>query len=170
MTTTLYLLRHAKSSWADVTVSDHDRPLRNRGRRRAALLAEWLEERSLGCDLVLCSTALRTRQTLEIVRPVLGSPDVRFEEALYHGDAAVLVALLRRTPAGFPRIMVVGHDPVLQLTARHLALGASGDAMDRLQRKYPTSGLAMLTFGSADWAALTQGMGYLEFFHVPEES
>ena len=107
MTISLYLVRHAKSSWADITVNDHDRPLRNRGRRRAARLAVWLEERSLGCDLVLCSTALRTRQTLEILLPVLGDAEVRYEEGLYHGDARHLVSLLRRTPSTMERVMVV---------------------------------------------------------------
>ncbi len=169
MTTTLYLVRHAKSSWADVTISDHDRSLRNRGRRRAAGLAAWLEERSLGCDLVLCSTALRTRQTLEILLPVLGNADVRYEEGLYHGDARHLVSLLRRTPAAMERVMVVGHDPVLQMTAQYLAVTATGDAMDRLDRKFPTSALAMLTFGSAGWTALRQGMGHLEFFCIPPD-
>ncbi len=169
LTTTLYLLRHAKSSWADVTVDDHDRPLRNKGCRRAARLAAWLEERSLGCDLVLCSTALRARQTLEIVRPVLGSPEVRFDDGIYRADARALVALLRLTPAAIGRVMVVGHDPVLQMTAQCLALSASGDTMDRLTRKYSTSAFAMLTFGSADWASLSRGMGHLELFHVPPD-
>ncbi len=169
MTTALYLVRHAKSSWADITVDDHDRPLRNRGRRRAARLAGWLEERSLGCDLVLCSTALRTRQTLEILLPVLADAEVRYEEDLYHGDARHLVSLLRRTPPAMERVMVVGHDPVLQMTAQYLAATATGDAMDRLDRKFPTSALAMLTFGSAGWAALRQHMGHLEFFCIPPD-
>ena len=169
LTTSLYLLRHAKSSWADVTIDDHDRPLRDKGRRRAARLAAWLEERSLGCDLVLCSTALRARQTLEIVRPVLGSPEVRFDDGIYRADARDLVALLRLTPAGIGRVMVVGHDPVLQMTAQCLALSASGDAMDRLTRKYSTSAFAMLTFGSADWTSLSRGIGHLELFHVPPD-
>ena len=169
MTATLYLVRHAKSSWADITVDDHDRPLRNRGRRRAANLAAWLEERSLASDLVLCSTALRTRQTLDILLPVLGDADVRYEDGLYLGDARHLVSLLKKTPPALERVMVVGHDPVLQMTARYLAATATGDAMDRLDRKYPTSALAMLTFGSADWGGLRQHMGHLEFFFIPPD-
>lgn len=168
MTTTLYLLRHAKSSWADASLEDHDRPLQDKGRRRAGALARWLACRGLACDLVLCSTAVRACQTLEIVHDALGAPELRSVAALYRADAFELVAMLRRLGGDTPRAMVVGHDPVLQQTAALLAGTADGDALDRLGRKYPTCGLAMLTFGSG-WAALAPGMGHLELFFVPPD-
>ena len=118
-----------------------------------------LEERSPGCDLVLCSTALGARQALEIVRPVLGSPEVRFDNGIYRADVGDLIALLQHTPSGTGRVMVVGHDPVLQMTARSPALSASGDVMDRFTREYSTSALAMLTYGSAEWASFSRGHG-----------
>ena len=65
--------------------------------------------------------------------------------------------------------MVVGHDPVLQQTVLILAMTASGDAMDRVRRKFPTSALAMLTFGQAGWSSLARGIGHLELFHVPPD-
>ncbi len=169
MTTTLYLLRHAKSSWASVTVEDHDRELQHKGRRRAAALAEWIEDRGLGCDLVLCSTAVRARQTLEIVLPAMGDPEVRYESAIYEAGCDGLIAMLRALGEEPVRVMVVGHDPVLQQTATTLAMTAHGNAMDRIKSKYPTCGFAMLTFGSSVWASLTPGMGHLEFFHVPAD-
>ena len=169
MPNTLYLLRHAKSSWADATLDDHDRPLQAKGRRRAGELRTWMEERGLGCDLVLCSTALRARQTLDVVLPALGDPVVREVARLYGAGAADIVAMLKRTGGRVERVMVVGHDPVLQQTAVALAMTADGDAMDRLRRKYPTAALAMLTFGTAGWASLAPGMGHLDLFFVPPD-
>jgi len=167
--TTLYLLRHAKSSWADPEAEDHDRPLQEKGRLRAANLVAWLEERALGCDLVLCSTAARTRETLDIVRPALGNPEVRYLAEIYGAGTDDLVGLLKSIDEDTERVMVVGHDPTLQQTALALSMTANGDARERLSRKYPTSALALLTFGSAGWPSLTPGMGHLEFFYVPPD-
>ena len=80
MPKSLMLLRHAKSSWADVAVEDHDRALQDKGRNRAANLARWLDDRGLGCDLELCSTALRTRQTLDIVLTVMGATARKYSQ------------------------------------------------------------------------------------------
>jgi phosphohistidine phosphatase SixA len=76
---TLYLLRHAKSSWADPTLLDHERPLAPRGRRDAKRIATHLAQLGIEPELVLCSTAARTRETLELVRPALvasGGPEL----------------------------------------------------------------------------------------------
>ncbi|MBN35482.1 MAG: phosphohistidine phosphatase [Rhodospirillaceae bacterium] len=167
LTTTLFLLRHAKSSWADPGADDHERTLQDKGRERATELAGWMEDRALGCDLVLCSTAVRACQTLDLVLPALGEPEVRHAPEIYQTDANGLIELLKAVDDSIERVMVIGHDPVLQITATTLAMSATGDAMDRLKRKYPTSALAMLTFGAAGWASLGPGVGHLELFFVP---
>lgn len=164
------LLRHAKSSWADATLEDHDRPIQDKGRGRARNLASWLDDRALGADLVLCSTALRTRQTLDIVLPVLGNPEVRFEPSIYEADAETLLALLHAVGEEHERVLLVGHDPGLQLLAIRLAMTATGDALERLKRKYPTSAFALLSFGDANWAGLAPGMGHLALFHVSHDA
>jgi phosphohistidine phosphatase len=164
------LLRHAKSSWADATLEDHDRPIQEKGRGRAGNLAAWLDDRAIGADLVLCSTALRTRQTLEVVLPVLGSPEVRFEPSIYEADADTLLKLVRSVGEEHERVLLVGHDPGLQLLAARLAMTATGDALERLKRKYPTSAFALLSFGDASWAGLAPGMGHLALFQVPQDA
>ena len=75
----LYLLRHAKSSWSDPALPDHERPLSPRGRRDAKRIADHLLELGIEPALVLCSTAARTRETLELVRPALGAAVVKLE-------------------------------------------------------------------------------------------
>ncbi|MBT6206151.1 MAG: histidine phosphatase family protein [Alphaproteobacteria bacterium] len=169
MPTTLYLLRHAKSSWVAPLSEDHDRDLSDKGRARAAALAEWMEGRALECDLVLCSTALRARQTLEIVLPVLGLPQVRHETGIYEANAGSIIEMLKTLDDQTERVMVVGHEPSLRQTATTLAMTANGDALERLKRKYPTSALSMLTFGAARWSSLVPGMGHLELFYVPPD-
>ena len=104
------------------------------------------------------------------MRPVLGNPEVRFDGGIYRADVGDFIALLQLTPSGIGRVMVVGHDPVLQVTAQSLALSARGGTMDRLSRMYSTSAFAMFTCGSAEWASLSRGMGHLELFHVPPDS
>ena len=169
MTTTLYLLRHAKSSWVDPMSEDHDRALSDKGRARAGALAEWMEDRALECDLVLCSIALRARQTLEIVLPVLGSSQVRHEADIYEASGNSIIEMLKTLDNKTERVMVVGHEPALRQTATTLAMTANGDALERLKRKYPTSALSMLTFGSAGWSSLVPGIGHLELFYVPPD-
>ena len=79
----LYLLRHAKSSWADDTLADHERPLANRGVRNAERMAAHLLDVHVEPDLVLCSSAVRTRQTLDLVKRSIGEAPVQIEDGLY---------------------------------------------------------------------------------------
>ena len=84
---TLYLLRHAKSSWDDPLQSDHARPLNKHGRAAAPLIATWLASRGHVPDTVLCSSAARTRETVDRMRPALpGLPEPMVEEELYHAS------------------------------------------------------------------------------------
>ncbi len=169
MTKALYLLRHAKSSWADASLSDHDRPLQAKGQKRAGRLRDFLAENGIRADLVLCSSALRARQTYDIVAPALGDPELKVDERIYGADVDDALALLRAVDERYDNVMLVGHDPTLRLLALTLAMTATGDARDRIDRKFPTSGLATLTFGDASWGAVGKGVGHLEAFHVPED-
>src|SRR5262245_58948257 len=110
----LYLLRHAKSSWKDPDLADHDRPLARRGRRASGAIAAYLRERDIEPELVLCSSARRTRETLERLEPVLGSPAVRIEPELYAAGASALLERLRRVPDAVGSVMLIGHNPGME--------------------------------------------------------
>src|SRR5215468_6012499 len=133
---TLYLLRHAKSSWDDPALADHERALAPRGRRDAALVGEHL--RSLGVEpqLVLCSSSVRTRETLELVLPATGGPTVSFEDGLYGASSDVLLARVRRVPDDVGSLMLIGHNPGMQDLA--VTLASTGDGLDLVQAKFPT--------------------------------
>jgi phosphohistidine phosphatase len=159
----LYLLRHAKSSWKESGIPDHDRPLAGRGRRAAKAMAAHLQAERVRPELVLCSSATRARQTFERVEP-LGAREVHIERELYGADAATLLARLRDVPAGVGSVMVIAHNPGLEDLTRVLAR-----QHDELGEKFPTGALATLSFGDREWASLERGTAELVDFVRPRE-
>jgi phosphohistidine phosphatase len=138
----VYLLRHAKSSWKEHGLADHDRPLAPRGRRAAKAIGRYLREHDFEPELVLCSTAARARETLERVDP---GGEHHFEADLYAADAATLLARLQKVRA--QSVMLIGHNPGIQ----DLAIGLARDARE-LEEKFPTGALAMIKFDKTpDW-------------------
>jgi phosphohistidine phosphatase len=150
----LFVLRHAKSSWDDPGMPDQERPLAPRGRRTVALLREHLEDNEIRPALVLCSSARRTRETLEGVSP---TGEHVIEPELYDADAAELLDRLHRVSEEVPSVMLIGHNPALQMLVLRLveATGPAGEEsdLDRLRRKFPTGGLATLEF-ECEWSEL----------------
>jgi phosphohistidine phosphatase len=148
----LYLLRHAKSSWKDTSLPDHDRPLAGRGRRAAKAIARHMREHGVEPALVLCSTARRARETLDRIEWALGSPTVRVEPDLYAASAPALLERLRRVPDTVGSVLLIGHNPGLQELALELARPAP--ATSELAAKYPTGALATLAFDASSWQEL----------------
>ena len=163
----LYLLRHAKSSWADPTLPDHERPLAPRGRRDARRIAGHLLELGIEPELVLCSTAVRTRETLELIRPALDDATVTLDAALYAAWAETLLEHVREVPEERTSVMLIGHNPGLQDLA--LTLAAPGRERERLEAKFPTAALATLTIPTATWKGLSPGDAVLAAYVVPKQ-
>ncbi|QNA76835.1 histidine phosphatase family protein [Streptomyces sp. So13.3] len=162
----LVILRHAKSAWPD-GVPDHDRPLNRRGLRDAPAAGRWLDEAGRLPDLVLCSSARRTRQTWELAAAELdGAPPVRYEPRLYAADDDDLLDVVREVAPDVGTLLLVGHNPGLQELALLLAGEAAGDTLERARTKFPTSGTAVLTW-SGPWSALEPGSALLTDFVVP---
>jgi phosphohistidine phosphatase len=152
----LWLLRHAKSSWDDPGVPDPDRPLAPRGRRAADLLAAHLAASDVRPGVVLCSSSLRTRQTLAAILPALGDTlEIRVERALYGAGAAELLERLRRLPSRAASAMLIAHNPGIQDLA--LALAAGGSALAGLREKFPTGALATLEVEVERWRDVDNG-------------
>src|SRR5579864_6603655 len=119
---TLLLLRHAKSSWSDPGLSDHERPLAPRGQQAAKRVARYVDSHGLHPELVLCSSARRARETLEVLRPALGAgAKVRFDDVLYVADADELLGRVLAVSDHVDSVMLVGHNPGLQDLAISLA-------------------------------------------------
>jgi len=163
----LYLLRHAKSSWDDPALPDHKRPLAGRGRKAGAAMARHLAEQRIAPQLVLCSTAKRTRQTLDLLAEAIADADVRFEDGLYGASATELLERLREVPAEVASVLLVGHNPAIQALA--LQLAAPGDARERVADKFPTGALAVLRWDGGGWSDLTAGDLELTDFVRPRD-
>jgi phosphohistidine phosphatase len=163
----VYLLRHAKSSWKVGGVPDHDRPLAPRGRRAAKAIAGHLLEEGIEPELVLCSTARRARETLERIEPVLGTPVVRFEPGLYAASAGMLLERLHGVGDAVGSVLLIGHNPAMQLLALDLA-GPAPESRE-LGAKFPTAGLATLVFPGSSWRALAPGAAELTEFVRPRD-
>lgn len=164
----LLLLRHAKSSWDEPALDDHDRPLSARGVRAARWIASHLRERQLRPELVLSSSARRARQTLDAVQSVLDDAvDVQVDDELYGASANALVERLRIIDASIASVMVIGHNPGLEDLAVDLAGDGDPTALKQLHTKFPTAALAVLDLDHSEWARLGTGLGYLREIVLP---
>ena len=155
----VWLLRHAKSSWDDLGLADHDRPLAPRGRKAAKRMARWASDNGVRPELVLCSTALRTRATLDLVLHGLGTPAAEIEGGLYHASAADLLERLRAVRASVTDILLVGHNPGLH----ELACLLSPPGPD----EFPTGALAELRLAIDTWSDVNPGCAHLARLVVP---
>jgi phosphohistidine phosphatase len=167
----LYLLRHAKSSWGDPHLSDHDRPLAPRGRRAATRIGRHLRSAGIEPEEVLCSTAARARQTLDAVLPFLDPHvTVHIEDEIYRADSDELLDRLREVSSTVASVMLIGHNPSLQELALTLANDGDGDQLTaRLAEKFPTAGLAAFAVATDEWSELGRAPARLDRFLVPRE-
>ena len=164
----VYLLRHAKSSWKDRSLADRDRPLAGRGKRAAKAVASHIEAEGIRPDLVLCSPARRSRETLERVEAAFGERvEARFEEVLYGASEAELLACLRALPPEVHSVMIVGHNPGLEHLA--LALASEGVERTRMEEKYPTGALATIDLSADEWSVIERGSGDLVAYVRPRD-
>jgi phosphohistidine phosphatase len=167
---TLSLLRHAKSSWNNPTLPDQERPLATRGVTDAPLMGGAMTERGIDPELVLCSSARRTRDTLALVLPELKvEPKVVYEDALYHASPAEMLETLRALQPGTSRVMIVGHNPEIQAFALDLIGSGPKHLRDRLREKYPTAGLVVINFAAGLWSSVEVNSGTLNLFLTPKD-
>jgi phosphohistidine phosphatase len=165
----LFVLRHAKSSWNNASLGDHERPLAPRGEKAAAALAAHVATIDPPPALVLCSTARRAQETLEPVRAQLpDSTTVLVEGELYGASGPELLDRLREVPGDTASVMVVAHNPGLEDLVKGLGHGGDPGLMARVHEKFPTGALATLTF-AGPWKSLRWGAATLEAFVVPAE-
>ncbi|HET6869009.1 MAG TPA: histidine phosphatase family protein [Solirubrobacteraceae bacterium] len=163
----LFILRHAKSSWDDPGLADHDRPLAPRGRRAVEAIAAHLNAEGIMPELVLCSSARRTRETLEGAG--VGGEHL-IEPDLYGANCQEVLERLHRVPEEIGSVMVVGHNPTLQALVLHLAdddAAINGSYLVEVRRKFPTGALATLTFDGA-WQELSPRSARLASYVRPK--
>jgi phosphohistidine phosphatase len=149
----LHLLRHAKSSWKE-DIADRERPLNKRGREAATLVGRHLAGAIGAIDLVLCSNARRTRQTLELLLAEWPArPRCLVEEGLYLADCAKLLDRLKRLDDSLANVLLIGHNPGLEDLATALAEHGSPGATALASGKFATAARASFDIRTR-WSAL----------------
>lgn len=162
----LVVLRHTKSSWDDPGFDDHDRPLAKRGRKAAEKLAGQIREHGPAPELVVCSTALRARETLAGVgRGLEADVPVQLDPGLYMASLQGLVGLVRKLPDEYDSVMLVGHNPGFHELVLHLA----DDLPDRVRDKLPTGALVTIDLDVRHWQDVRVGTGHVVGVVFPRE-
>jgi phosphohistidine phosphatase len=159
---TLYILRHAKSSWEFEELSDHDRPLNKRGRNDAPLIGRELSSRGVLPNLIVSSPAVRAISTATLVGKELGydPDDIMIDERIYGADKNMLLEVVQETPLEIESLMLVGHNDALTEFANMLSPEAVGSI--------PTAGIVALTFECESWYEISHDNADYLFFDFPK--
>jgi phosphohistidine phosphatase len=157
----LFLLRHAKSSWSDLSTADFHRPLSKRGISNALSLSKYISQHQIIFDLILSSPSERTQATLDLIfteKDFLSK--IKFQEAIYHAEMSTLLDLIKDQNNLKKNILVIGHNPGLHLLIEHLT--------KILIENFPTCGFVKLSnFDS--WKDLDANILDLKFFVTPRD-
>ncbi len=164
----ILLLRHAKSSWADPIAGDFSRPLSERGQCASVAMGRQLTRLDIVPQVILCSSAKRTRETYEGLGSAVEGVPVEFTDAIYEASVDRLLNVLRGADDSLNRIMMIGHNPGIATLAKLLCDGHGNEkALARIAEKYPTGALAVLETDSPSWDELGQGSCSLKAFMRP---
>lgn len=165
---TLFLLRHAKSTWDDPVARDFDRPLNRRGREAARAVGAEMARLGLAFDHVVASPAVRVKETLAEVEKGYGAAlSATFDKRVYLATTDTLLDLIRATGDEAERLLLVGHNPGLESIALELTSGSG--PRDAVAIKYPTGALAEIELPVDEWYAAAPGTGRLTRFIRPRD-
>jgi phosphohistidine phosphatase len=150
---TLYLLRHAKSSWKDAGLADFDRPLNERGRRAAPFMGRLMRDRGADVDLIISSPAKRARKTAKLFLEAGGfETDVLNDERIYEASPSTLMYVAGEIDDRFSSVVLVGHNPGMEGLIR--ALTGQSEPM-------PTAAIAIIKLAIDSWKDIAAGVGVL---------
>ena len=157
------LMRHAKSSWDNLDLSDHDRTLNDRGHKSTMLIGNWLVENKYLPQQVICSTAVRCMETWAGLKDTMSLQlEPTYEHSLYHAHVSLLHEKL--SEAKVDTVLFVCHNPGVSAFAEELL---ESRPKDRDLYKYPTAATTVIDFDIAKWSELSLRSGKLEAFTIP---
>jgi phosphohistidine phosphatase len=167
---TLAILRHAKSSWDDSSLSDFERPLNDRGRKAARRIGREMKHRKMRFDHVLASPAMRVRETLDGVADGYGDRfEVEFDERIYMASTGALLDIIRDMADNWKRPLLVGHNPGLEQLLGRLTSDDNRGLRDKVLGKYPTGALAVVELPADRWHDVEGGGGQIIELILPRE-
>lgn len=165
----LYILRHAKTETGSLSQQDHDRALVERGEKAAQILAGYLFKHNIRPDKVLCSDAVRTKQTWKHIAALYPQPvNVEYSAKCYQASANELIGELSKLPDPVKSVMVVAHNPGVHQLALKFSHAGDERLLDILHMKYPTCAMATISLGEVMWHELADARGVLTDFVTPK--
>ncbi|WP_169569331.1 SixA phosphatase family protein [Sneathiella limimaris] len=167
------LMRHAKSSWEDYSLSDYDRPLAPRGKKAAPRMGKYMLENKISPDVVLCSPAQRTKETLARVQTAFGGDfNICYDKMIYSaGMGHGLIELLHQLEDSYDHALIVGHNPAMQELALSLVnwiASRESEVQHFIRRKFSTGAIASMQFNSDNWKDVGLARGHLTHFMTPK--
>jgi len=161
----ILLLRHAKSSWDNELIEDFDRPLKEKGKKDALVMAEYIKQSDLIPEYIICSEAIRTKETLDIILQKINFSSnikISYTRKIYEADVSDILQLISETDNKFNRIMLIGHNPGMERTVVELT------KKEFPFPKFSTCGLAYLKSNINDWKEIKIGKTELVLFKNPK--
>lgn len=164
---TLYLLRHAKSSWHDPGLNDFERPLNPRGLRNAPIVGSYMAQKDYMPEVIFCSSARRTLETLSLIKPFIGlTTATHVEDGLYLASAPVLIGTAQDIEDSFSSALLIAHNPGLEDCLLLLAHAARSKVP--VPNAVPTAALGVFRFEADRWSGIGEGSGALVDFVTPD--
>ncbi|MEJ5352628.1 MAG: histidine phosphatase family protein [Melioribacteraceae bacterium] len=159
----LFLLRHAKSSWEDSSLSDIERPLNKRGKRDAPFMANLFKQKEISVDAIYSSHALRALKTAEIFSKELHikKENIVIEEKIYEAGIKELCDIVNNIPETYSSVMIVGHNPGLTSFANFLG--------NKFIDNIPTCGIVGIEFRLKKWKEIERDTGEIFLFEYPKK-
>ena len=166
----IVLIRHAKSSWAEESQDDLERPLNQRGRLAAPIMGAWLSDHDIVPEHVWLSPAKRCQETWARMAPEFNAkPAIEEHRALYMADPKTSLEVLKLTDSAIETVALVGHQPGIGSLTRKLANGKESETLARAYRKFPTAAVAILEADIKNWSKLAFDTARFRHFVVPKE-
>ncbi len=157
----LFIIRHAKSSWKDVTLDDFDRPLNKRGKKDAPFMAKLLKDKKINPDLILSSPAERAKTTANIIAKELDLVDrLIFRDTIYESSLSTLINYIKKADDKNKTIFIVGHNPSLNALAYEFI---------DFDENIPTCGIVEIRFDIENWKDINENNANLISFEYPKK-
>ena len=167
----VFFLRHGKSGWENPDLNDFQRPLTERGRHDVPIIGQYMAEKGYIPDKVMCSTAVRTQETWELLEPTLPDQEreLRYSNRLYLAVPEQVINQVLATDDSCNDLLVIGHNPGMQQASMDFSNSRSNSHFRRIEDVFPSAGLAVLRFDRQSWSDIHPGMGELIDFYSPKD-
>ncbi|MBH71592.1 MAG: phosphohistidine phosphatase [Pelagibacteraceae bacterium] len=167
---TIFLLRHAKSSWDNLNLDDFDRPLSNKGIKASKKIGNYLKTNKFVPDIIYCSTAKRAKQTWELTNRIIKKKkNILYKDNLYMANLSEFMKIIKKTKNKFKNLMIVSHNPGIESLAIELSKNENNKFHQIINIKYPTGALVVIKFNLNDWGKINYKKGEIYEFIKPKE-